>query len=146
MRPTWGPPGSCRPQMGLMLAPWTLLWGHKHLKLKGDDIIMKCSVMYWRWLTGQQYRKIMIDRFTSPINMKPIWSMQMCCKYSNVGRVVLIIWSSKCLHTAFKTWNAPQHAYYIELQCIGTSFIVTRTIDCIFQNNLQSYIIYYICP
>ena len=26
MGPTWGPPGSCRPQMGPMLAPWTLLW------------------------------------------------------------------------------------------------------------------------
>ena len=25
MGPTWGPPGSSRPQMGLMLAPWTLL-------------------------------------------------------------------------------------------------------------------------
>ena len=25
--PTWGPPGSCRPQMGLMLSPWTLLSG-----------------------------------------------------------------------------------------------------------------------
>ena len=27
MWPTWGPPGSCRPQMGPMLAPWTLLSG-----------------------------------------------------------------------------------------------------------------------
>ena len=27
MGPTWGPPGSCRPQMGLMLASWTLLSG-----------------------------------------------------------------------------------------------------------------------
>ena len=25
MGPTWGPPGSCWPQMGPMLAPWTLL-------------------------------------------------------------------------------------------------------------------------
>ena len=25
MGPTWGPPGSCRPQMGSMLAPWTFL-------------------------------------------------------------------------------------------------------------------------
>ena len=25
MGPTWGPPGPCRPQMGPMLAPWTLL-------------------------------------------------------------------------------------------------------------------------
>ena len=27
MGPTWGPYGSCRPQMGPMLAPWTLLSG-----------------------------------------------------------------------------------------------------------------------
>ena len=27
MGPTWGPPGSCQPQMDPMLAPWTLLWG-----------------------------------------------------------------------------------------------------------------------
>ena len=26
--PTWGPPGSCRPQMGTMLALWTLLSGY----------------------------------------------------------------------------------------------------------------------
>ena len=29
MGPTWGPPGSCSPQMGPMLAPWTLLSGYK---------------------------------------------------------------------------------------------------------------------
>ena len=28
MGPTWGPPGSCRLQMGPMLAPWTLLSGN----------------------------------------------------------------------------------------------------------------------
>ena len=27
MGPTWGPPGSCQPQMGQMLAPWTLMSG-----------------------------------------------------------------------------------------------------------------------
>ena len=27
MGQTWGPPGSCRPQMGPMLAPWTLISG-----------------------------------------------------------------------------------------------------------------------
>ena len=31
MGPTWGPPGSCRPQMGPMLAPWTLLLGEPTL-------------------------------------------------------------------------------------------------------------------
>ena len=34
MGSTWGPPGSCRPQLGPMLAPWTLLSG-KSLKLPG---------------------------------------------------------------------------------------------------------------
>ena len=28
MGPTWGPPGSCRPKMGPMLAPWILLSGY----------------------------------------------------------------------------------------------------------------------
>ena len=28
MGPTWDPPGFCRPQMGPMLAPWTLLSGY----------------------------------------------------------------------------------------------------------------------
>ena len=28
MGPTWGPPGSCRSQMGPMLVPWTLLSGY----------------------------------------------------------------------------------------------------------------------
>ena len=29
--PTWGPPGSCRPQVGPKLAPWTLLSGYRWL-------------------------------------------------------------------------------------------------------------------
>ena len=32
MRPTWSPPGSCRPQMGPMLAPWTLLSGRPFVR------------------------------------------------------------------------------------------------------------------
>ena len=28
MGPTWGPPGSCPPQVGPMIAPWTLLSGY----------------------------------------------------------------------------------------------------------------------
>ena len=30
MWPKWGPPGSCRPQVGPMLAPWSLLSGYMH--------------------------------------------------------------------------------------------------------------------
>ena len=34
MGPTWGPRGSCRPQMGPMLVPWTLLSGDIPLGIK----------------------------------------------------------------------------------------------------------------
>ena len=36
MGPTWGPPGSCRPQMGPMLAPWSLLSGAIYWAFGGD--------------------------------------------------------------------------------------------------------------
>ena len=57
MGPTWGPSGSCRPQMGPMLAPWTLLSGiciwnptswkprtclsYKVNMMAADDLVMK---------------------------------------------------------------------------------------------------------
>ena len=39
MGPTWGPSGSCRPQMGPMLAPWILLsgmlfWTAEHVRVR----------------------------------------------------------------------------------------------------------------
>ena len=37
---TWGPPGSCRPQMGPILAPWTLLSGWTgHATWECQDVI-----------------------------------------------------------------------------------------------------------
>ena len=41
MGPTWGPPGSCRPQMGPMLAPWTLLSGYINIT-HDQDIDATC--------------------------------------------------------------------------------------------------------
>ena len=49
MRPTWGPPGSCRSQMGPMLAPWTLLSG---LVSQGMGIFTgtQCKWSHqWQW-------------------------------------------------------------------------------------------------
>ena len=36
MGPTWCPPGACRPQMGPLLAPWTLISGPLHFSLCAD--------------------------------------------------------------------------------------------------------------
>ena len=42
MGPTWGPPGSCRPQMGPMLASWTLLSGSVSVSRYQSHIIECC--------------------------------------------------------------------------------------------------------
>ena len=52
MGPTWGPPGSCRPQLGPMLAPWTLLSG---------------TVCMRTWLLSVVIKK----QFTLPVTQAP---------------------------------------------------------------------------
>ena len=59
MGPTWGPPGSCRPQTDPMLAPWTLLSGKvyrgdyfSHARLNYRSIYMyinhnHCLIVLW---------------------------------------------------------------------------------------------------
>ena len=48
MGPTWGPPGSCRPQVGPMLAPWTLLSGSLclHILIK-ETLLQPPSLRAW---------------------------------------------------------------------------------------------------
>ena len=46
MGQTWGPPGSCRPQMGPMLAPWTLLSG-LFICLNIQDGDKSCLTFYY---------------------------------------------------------------------------------------------------
>ena len=53
MWPTWGPPGSCRPQMGPMLDPWTLLsgyWSHGVIQNGRREILateLSSFVLHW---------------------------------------------------------------------------------------------------
>ena len=44
MRLSWGPPRSCRPQVGPMLAPWTLLSGQPLFLVLGTE--MRQSTLY----------------------------------------------------------------------------------------------------
>ena len=45
MGPTWGPPVSCRPQVGPMKAPWTLLSGYvrQNWEISGNHCCCKIS-------------------------------------------------------------------------------------------------------
>ena len=44
--PKWGPPGSCRPRMGPMLAPWTLQFGYSTCQIgctRLDSNLLGCD-------------------------------------------------------------------------------------------------------
>ena len=60
MGPTWGPPGSCRPQMGPMLAPWTLLsgwpsFGPVMCPLNNWICFSRCYTSFWWNLLSMQF-------------------------------------------------------------------------------------------
>ena len=111
MGPTWGPPGSCRPQMGPMLAPWTLLSGYKisfaffgfviqilvwHTKTQQfnpDRIQSRVETIVRRLHEeGVGYQPILSDvwqMYTNPnskvhvANMGPIWGWQDPCRWAS---------------------------------------------------------------
>ena len=53
MWPTWGPPGSWRPQVGPTLTPWTLLSGYVPLHTK--ECCIRCSVILMFTVTATDW-------------------------------------------------------------------------------------------
>ena len=51
MGPTWGPPGSCRPQVGPILTPWTLLSGLLHLLVYTWHYTWECIYLEYNWVS-----------------------------------------------------------------------------------------------
>ena len=52
MWPTWGPPGSCRPQMGPMMALWTLL----------SEYVISCST-FSVWANHNGFDRYWVDAY-----------------------------------------------------------------------------------
>ena len=73
MGPTWGPPGSCRPQMGPMMAPWTLLSGK--LLLEIDEGVVR-PLKYLSTKKDTQMDHIAPDSKVRGAYMGPIWGQQ----------------------------------------------------------------------
>ena len=104
MRPTWGPPGSCRPQMGPISAPRTLLSGVYHLSVFYPEYFIKFGIV---WSTCGQHVSISRDfRLTATsyrlITCAVKWSQVMvhlvstmsrqCQEWTNVWRHFLYSW------------------------------------------------------
>ena len=92
--PTWGPPGSNRPQMGPMLAPWTLL--SRHIWLCGINGFLSPLSMYWKYISHRmvQNSKMQIRAHF----FYQLWLKHSCILYNflNIMVELISIWA-KCL-------------------------------------------------
>ena len=87
MAPTWGPPGSCRPHMGPMLAPWTLLSGcvlvlsdSSALIVQGYSNASAVSMIItfyqpWNWPLKLEYSYPSIRRVNITIAQQPLFNV-----------------------------------------------------------------------
>ena len=87
MGPTWGSPGSCWPQIGPMLAPWTLLsgnltqvfpvplplrwWYHEH---EAHNNILPYTIFLWKqFLIHQQFTYVIQIGSNAALNTIYLW-------------------------------------------------------------------------
>ena len=91
MGPTWDPPGSCRPQMGPMLAPWTLLSGINCHTSQPTPVVIVINVsdykpwevMRWHDMSKGEHKTAFTDKSVYGssynqnvlvfINIIPVW-------------------------------------------------------------------------
>ena len=79
MGPTWGPPGSCRPQMGPLLDPWTLL--SRMLKVWLCFIFISCSgCLYYQHPSRLLYWHLHIHQWLGSRNI--LYLPSICLLYN----------------------------------------------------------------
>ena len=116
MGPTWGPPGSCRPQMGPMLAPWTLLSGmlpqirasygvtrSPHY----NDVIMTTIASEITSFTVV-YSTVYSD--ANQKNIKPPCHWPLCGEFTGTKGQL----RGKCFHLMTSSWSQWKHIRVIE--------------------------------
>ena len=94
MGPTWVPPGSCRPQMGPMLAPWTLLSGFTKVKTSMQSFMSKLfskPYAHVQLINAQCYIFLLHQLILMTI-ISNVW-----CKINQAS-------SSSALHNVAETW------------------------------------------
>ena len=77
MGPTWGPPGSCRPQMGSMLVPWTLLWGLSWILCctKSNGLSFESNLLPFHMPVTCQRVVHYIQKSLERVHRLPLWSI-----------------------------------------------------------------------
>ena len=105
--PTWGSLGSCRPQVGPMLAPWTLLSGL--WKQKGwDELTVRLDS--WFYHTTSDILNVLLHAGPH-FNIKTVFSMYMDSHYKDEMVVIpsyLYTWYCYTGKTVALYWDGPQ--------------------------------------
>ena len=86
MGPTWGRPGSCRPQTGPIMAPWTLLSGY----------VPYCD----RCLSWQRHNSLIIF---SRLCYIAILKHVLPSVHYNDANILVFLWNKRCLNP--KSWS-----------------------------------------
>ena len=79
MGPTWGPPGSCRPQMSSLMAPWTLLSGYRFTTLIKHTILWEPG-----WLSTRHFPRCWQVQLFIAITPYPLQSRHMTIMTSQI--------------------------------------------------------------
>ena len=103
MGPTWGPPGSCRPQRGFMLDPWTLLSGG-YLASIGTTASAAMAAIYpvFCGVSTKWGQSMDIGMAPSDVYIICVYMVPGCC-FSNVSRALQ--------NNFAKIYNASNHIY-----------------------------------
>ena len=102
MGPTWGPPGSCRPQMGPMVAPWILLSGlfaFNHIKISTSSLLIsdilptvKPSANYYKHNTNPWY-ELKTKRYPIFSHVGPhVWSIYLENELHIIYNKFIFVW------------------------------------------------------
>ena len=112
MGPTWGPSGSCRPQMGPMFAPWTLLSGLLFVMQDPGGLISTSLELYTQlWLALFYCYLFLYINIIYP--------------YSALGHMSKMNWCQTIMkydkvHTARILWNVLTKCHYSPFRSIDT--------------------------
>ena len=115
-----GPPRSCRPQMGPMLAPWTLISGYWAVRLHRSCTTPYCADTQTPWLIKTNKN---IDGWSAILNdYDVLWTRLFGWEYIGsrmayaMGCNNRCVIANQCRNQVFFIWNTTKESKYIHEQ------------------------------
>ena len=128
MGPIWGPPGSCRPEVGPMLATWTLLPGTNNSRQTLRTLTP---------LDHRQWRPMTLK--LSTLYRKTNYMSGAICRGNNTSEGFQFVWKHRCVISRHMVWMASSQKY-VQMTLIRNQLIFME-VSVIFWQNWALWII-----